>query len=145
MTEVALDGTELGQNVGINNTGKIFIVTTKGNVALTQDVHTSNGAADAIVLNAGQSASAGTAAGGNVSATEGVTVSTGSGGKAMIYTGSVTDSNGLADVVGYGSGNFRYNSDELQSNFGKPIGASGVYAVYREQPILVVSTNDKTN
>src|SRR5690606_11729864 len=84
LTEIALDGSELNRVIGINNTGKVSIVTTKGNIALTENVHTSIGTADAIVLNAGLSASAGTAAGVSVTATDGVTVSTGSGGRAMI-------------------------------------------------------------
>jgi hypothetical protein len=62
----------------------------------------------------------------------------------VIYTGSLAGSTRMVDVVGSGSGNFRYNSDEQQSNFGRALGNSGVHAVYREQPTLVVSTNGTT-
>jgi hypothetical protein len=61
----------------------------------------------------------------------------------VIYTGSLAGSTGVVNVVGSGSGNFRYNSDEQQSNFGRALG-NGVHAVYREQPTLVVSTNGAT-
>ena len=144
LTETALDGTRLDEIVGIDNTGKVKVVTSTGNITLTENVHTGSNAGDAIVLNAGQSASAGVAAGGDVKADAGVTVSTGAAGRAVIYTGSLTGSDRVADVVGAGSGNFRYNSDEQQSNFAKALGSSGVHAVYREQPTLVVSTNGAT-
>ncbi|WP_431481905.1 filamentous hemagglutinin N-terminal domain-containing protein [Pseudomonas thivervalensis] len=144
LTETALDGTQLDQIVGIGNTGKVQVVTTTGNITLTENVSTTSNASDAIVLNAGQSASAGVAAGGDVKADAGVTVSTGVGGRAVIYTGSLAGSTRVVDVVGSGSGNFRYNSDEQQSNFGRALGNTGVHAVYREQPVLVVSTNGST-
>ncbi|SFK76907.1 hypothetical protein SAMN03159473_03794, partial [Pseudomonas sp. NFACC52] len=144
LTETALDGTQLDQIVGIGNTGKVQVVTTTGNITLAENVSTTSNAADAIVLNAGQSASAGVAAGGDVKADAGVTVSTGAGGRAVIYTGSLAGSTRVVDVVGSGSGNFRYNSDEQQSNFGRALGNTGVHAVYREQPVLVVSTNGAT-
>ncbi len=144
LTETALDGTQLDQIVGINNSGKVKVVTSVGDIELTENVATTSRASDAIVLNAGQSASAGVAAGGDVKADDGVTVTTGAGGRAVIYTGSLAGSSNLDDVVGSGSGNFRYNSDEEQSNFTKALGNSGVHAVYREQPTLVVSTNGTT-
>jgi hypothetical protein len=143
LTETALDGTQLDQIVGIGNTGKVQVVTTTGNITLAENVSTTSGASDAVVLNAGQSASAGVATGGDVKANAGVTVSTGAGGRAVIYTGSLAGSTGVVNVVGSGSGNFRYNSDEQQSNFGRALG-NGVHAVYREQPTLVVSTNGAT-
>ncbi|MCQ6257392.1 filamentous hemagglutinin N-terminal domain-containing protein [Pseudomonas sp. Q11] len=144
LTETALDGTQLDQIVGIGNTGKVQVVTTTGNITLAENVSTTSNASDAVVLNAGQSASAGVAAGGDVKANAGVTVSTGVGGRAVIYTGSLAGSTRVVDVVGSGSGNFRYNSDEQQSNFGRALGNTGVHAVYREQPVLVVSTNGST-
>ncbi len=144
LTETALDGTQLDQIIGINNSGKVKVVTSVGDIELTENVATTSRASDAIVLNAGQTASAGVAAGGDVKAGTGVTVSTGAGGRAVIYTGSLAGSTHLDQVVGSGSGNFRYNSDEQQSNFTKALGNGGVHAVYREQPALVVSTNGKT-
>lgn len=134
----------LGTVVGIDNSGDLALATTTGDISLAENVHTASQSIDAIVINAGRSAAAGDAAGGSVSADAGVTVTTGAGGRAVIYTGSLDDSEGVAELVGIGSGNFRYGSDESESNFGKALGTSGIYAVYREQPTLIASTNDKT-
>jgi filamentous hemagglutinin family protein len=135
------DGTTLN---GIDNTGRVNVSTLSGNLAIAKNVTTGSTASDAIVLNAGASQSAGQAAGGNVTLGGGATVSTGAGGRTVIYTGSVSDSTGVTAAVGSGSGRFRYNSDESTSNFTKALSASGLHAVYREQPTLTVSTNAAT-
>ncbi len=135
------DGTVLN---GVDNTGLVNVSTISGDLALDKSVTTSSTAGNAIVLNAGASQSAGQATGGNVTVASGATVSTGAGGRAVIYTGSVAGSTGVTNTVGSGSGAFRYNSDESTSNFTKALGSSGVHAVYREQPVLTVSTNAST-
>jgi hypothetical protein len=99
-------------------------LTINGNIA------TSSTATNAITLNAGQSESAGTATGGNIIHTSG-TISTGSGGRATLFTGSYNDSTGLVTLIGSGSGNFRYNADETTATYTPALG-SGVYAIYRE-------------
>lgn len=129
---------------GIHNTGLVNVSTVSGDIALGKSVQTSSTASNAIVLNAGASHAAGQAAGGNVTVGAGATVGTGAGGRAVIYTGSVAGSTGVTNAVGGGSGRFRYNSDESTSNFTKALGNSGVHAVYREQPVLTVSTNAST-
>lgn len=133
---------------GVDNTGELVLITAEGDIKLTQNVHTDSTSENAIVINAGRDAEAGDIDGGSVSATSGVTVTAGvpegPEGRTVIYTGGLEESTGLVDVVGEGSGNFRYNSDEEQSNFGKALGNSGIYAVYREQPTLLVSTNANT-
>ena len=135
------DGSTLN---GIHNTGLVNVSTVSGDIALDKSVTTSSSASNAIVLNAGASHSAGQATGGNVKVGAGATVGTGAGGRAVIYTGSVAGSTGVTNTVGSGSGRFRYNSDESTSNFSKALGSSGVHAVYREQPVLTVSTNAST-
>lgn len=135
------DGSTLN---GIHNTGLVNVSTISGDIALGKSVQTSSTAGNAIVLNAGAGQSAGQATGGNVTVGAGATVSTGAGGRAVIYTGSLAGSTGVTHAVGSGSGNFRYNSDESTSNFTKTLGTSGVHAVYREQPVLTVSTNAST-
>ncbi|MGQ3001858.1 MAG: two-partner secretion domain-containing protein [Hydrogenophaga sp.] len=135
------DGSTLN---GIHNTGLVNVSTVSGDIALGKSVQTSSTASNAIVLNAGASQSAGQATGGNVTVGAGATVGTGAGGRAVIYTGSVAGSTGVTGAVGSGSGRFRYNSDESTSNFTKALGDSGVHAVYREQPVLTVSTNGST-
>lgn len=135
------DGSTLN---GIHNTGLVNVSTVSGDLALDKSVTTSSTASNAIVLNAGASYSAGQATGGNVKVGSGATVSTGAGGRSVIYTGSLAGSTGVTNTVGAGSGRFRYNSDESTSNFTKALGNSGVHAVYREQPVLTVSTNGST-
>ncbi|MBP7566704.1 MAG: filamentous hemagglutinin N-terminal domain-containing protein [Burkholderiaceae bacterium] len=135
------DGSTLN---GIHNTGLVNVSTISGDITLGKSVQTSSTAGNAIVLNAGAGQSAGQATGGNVTVGAGATVSTGAGGRAVIYTGSLAGSTGVTHAVGSGSGNFRYNSDESTSNFTKALGSSGVHAVYREQPVLTVSTNAST-
>lgn len=143
VASVAADGSALGNVAGVNNSGKVLLSTLNGDLRLDQSVITSSTAADAVVLNAGASQSAGTAAGGNVHIANGATVAAGNGGRAVIYTGSVAGSSGVTATVGSGSGHFRYNSDESASNFSAALG-SGVYAVYREQPLVRLSTNAST-
>ncbi|MGW7556808.1 hypothetical protein ACWGJZ_36920, partial [Streptomyces rimosus] len=145
LTEYAVrDGAQIDQIVGIANTGKVRVATPNGDIAVTQNVATTSNASDAIVLNAGAAHAAGDATGGDVTVVAGRTIAAGAGGRAVIYTGSLAGSAGVVDAVGGGSGKFRYNSSETESNFGRPLGATGTYAVYREQPKIVVSTNGQT-
>ncbi|NLT15081.1 MAG: hypothetical protein GXY05_12140, partial [Clostridiales bacterium] len=98
---------------------------------LTGAIATTDTGSSAVVLNAGKDTAAGTSTGGNIIVSGG-SVTVGAGGRATLYSGDVSDSTGLTALVGSGSGNFRYNSDESVSNFSTPLG-SGIYAVYREQ------------
>lgn len=138
-----------GLGIGVINTGAltlgaidggtdpIGIATTTGNLTLTGVVGTTNTTANAIMLNAGVNATAGTAAGGDIIVSGG-SVSTGAGGRATLYSGSVAGSTGLTALIGSGSGKFRYNSDETATNYTTALGA-GNYAIYREQPTVAVT------
>ena len=126
--------------MGITRTGAVSISTLSGDLTLNQSVATTSTANNAVVLNAGSAAAAGTGAGGNLIVNGGSTVTVGSGGQATLYTGTVAGSTGLTALVGSGSGRFRYNSDETTTNFTSALGA-GVNAVYRESP-TVTSTAD---
>ncbi|WP_288255173.1 filamentous hemagglutinin N-terminal domain-containing protein [uncultured Hydrogenophaga sp.] len=129
---------------GIHNTGLVNVATGSGDLTLAKSVTTGSNASNAIVLNAGAGQSAGQASGGDVRVGAGSTVSTGAGGRAVIYTGSLAGSTGVTNAVGGGTGRFRYNSDESVSNFGLALGQSGLHAVYREQPVVTLSTNANT-
>jgi filamentous hemagglutinin family protein len=124
----------------ISATGTVDIATLTNDLTLTGSIDTTDATADAIKLNAGKSATAGTAAGGNLIVSGG-TVTTGAGGRATLYTGGVPGSTGLTALVGSGSGRFRYNSDETAANYTTPLGA-GSYAVYREQPTVTTTASD---
>ena len=131
---------ELGS---INVSGKINIATQTGDITLNNTIITSSTANDAIVINAGKNSSAGTSTGGNIIINGSQTVSTGAGGRTTFYTGSVSGSTALADLIGLGSGNFRYYSDEITTNYTAVL-TSGNYAIYRERPILTVLVNNRS-
>jgi len=127
---------------GVNATGPVNITVQSGNIDLTEAIITTSNATNAIVLNAGAGSAVGNVSGGNILVSGNGSVSVGTGGRATLYTGSVADSAGVTDLVGSGSGNFRYNSNATTNNFNTtaaPLG-DGVYAIYREQPTLTLST-----
>ena len=125
----------------VNATGTIDIATLTSNLTLTDALSTSDSSGDAIVLNAGKSTDVGTPSGGNIIISGG-TVSTGTNGRTTLYSGSISGSTGLVDFVGSGSGRFRYNSDESQTNYITALG-SGIHAIYREQPIITFSVDNQ--
>jgi hypothetical protein len=73
----------------------------------------------------------------------GGSVSTGAGGFATLYSGSVAGSTGLTALVGSGTNRFRYNSDEASgtSNYTTAL-VAGTNAVYREQPTVTTAASD---
>jgi len=140
---VGSGGMFLTNGAAMNFSGPVSAVspfaaqTTTGNITLSNPLTTTNTSASAIVLNAGAGAAAGTTTGGDIIISGG-TLSVGVGGRATLFTGSLAGSTGLTTLVGLGSGNFRYNSDETTTNYTVPLGA-GTYAVYREQPTLTIT------
>ena len=120
---------------GIQATGPISVVTSTGNLIVDGNISTVDTSAKAIQLNAGQDLAAGTATGGNIIINSG-TISVGTGGIATLYTGSVSNSTGLTNLVG--RGNFRYNSDEEKANYTKTLNLD-LNAIYRENPSLEVA------
>ena len=120
---------------GISSSGTINISTQSDDLTLAQNISTSDTSSDAVILNAGESTNAGTATGGNIIISGTPSVTVGTGGIAKLYTGSIDDSTGLTDLVGLGSGNFRYNSDESFVGYTKAL-SSGVNGIYREQPTI---------
>ncbi|CAM4188485.1 YDG domain-containing protein [Comamonas aquatilis] len=116
---------------GINSTGTVNVATTAGNLTVAQNVTTTSSASDAITLNAGKNASAGTATGGNLIVSGSPAITTGAGGRATLYSGSATADSSLAALIGRGSGRFRYNSDEATTNYTAALG-TGLYGIYRQ-------------
>lgn len=123
--------------VGIRATGPVSITTRTGDLTLSESIETSNTTSSAITLNAGAAAAAGTAAGGNIVVTGTPSLTTGTGGRATLYTGDISDSSSLLSLTGLasGSGRFRYNSDEASNGYTAALG-TGLFAVYREQPVV---------
>ncbi len=139
----ALDIGTVGTTNGIAASGAVSIATVTGDLGVLQNISTTNTSSSAVVLNAGRSTAAGTATGGNIVLTGAPTVTTGAGGRATLYSGSVAASNGVEALVGSGSGRFRYNSDEAATNFTTALG-TGLHAVYRQAPALTIAANAAT-
>ena len=124
---------------GITATGAVALTTLSGDLAITQTVNTSNSGTNAIVLRAGASAVAGTAAGGNITISGSGALDT--PGQAVLYTGGVSGSTGVTDLIGSGSGNFRYNSTRWTTGYTLALGSTGDYAIYREKPVLTITAD----
>lgn len=133
----------VGATSGISASGTVSVSTEADDLTVAGPITTSNTGTNAIVLNAGRAAAAGTAAGGNVVASGSPLLSTGAGGRATLYSGSVAGSTGLAALVGSGTARYRYHSDESTSNFSTALG-SGSYAIYREQPTVALRWDDQS-
>lgn len=129
-------------SVGLSASGTIK-VETNNSISVTQAILTSDTSNAAIYLNAGKSTAAGTAGGGDVQVSGAGGMTVGSGGRATLMTGSILGSTGVTALVGSGSGNFRYNSDEVATNYSTALGA-GTYAVYREAPSAALTMNSDT-
>ena len=130
-------GSDLSVTGPVSLTGGTVNLVADGNLSVQQALSTTNTTDAAIVLTAGKPTNAGTSSGGDVSMSASGSLSTGTGGRATIYTGSLSGSTGL----GIATGNNRYNSDESSTNYSAALG-SGTYAIYREKPTITVLVND---
>ncbi|KAB7627956.1 filamentous hemagglutinin N-terminal domain-containing protein [Alkalilimnicola sp. S0819] len=120
---------------GVQATGSVDVATLSGDLSVNEDVHTSSANSVALTLNAGLNEAAGVGNGGDIKI-NGASVD--AVGGTRLYTGSLAGSTGLVALLGSGSGRFRYNSDEVASNYTAALGG-GRYAMFREQPLLSVS------
>ncbi|MDP8262468.1 MAG: hypothetical protein P9M13_04095, partial [Candidatus Ancaeobacter aquaticus] len=126
----------------VTSTGTVDVATLTGDLTLTGAINTTDATASAVKLNAGKSTAVGISTGGSIIINGGA-VAVGVGGRATFYTGSVSGSTGLTACVGSGSGRFRYNSDEIVTNYTTALG-TGDYAIYREEPTATVTAKDET-
>jgi filamentous hemagglutinin family protein len=133
----------VGSTNGVAATGVVSIGTQSGDLTVAQSLSTTNATATALTLNAGVGTAAGTSSGGNLIVSGSPSMSVGTGGKARLFTGSVSNSLGLTALVGSGSGRFRYNSDESATNYTATL-STGLNAIYREQPSVSVSVDNRT-
>jgi filamentous hemagglutinin family protein len=130
-TDKALIIGSLSSVSGVSATGAVSIATKADDLTVNNNMTTTSAANGAITLNAGSDTGVGTATGGNVLLNANLT--TGSGGQAIVYTGSIEDSGSY----NFGNGRYRYNSDETNTNYTAALG-TGNYAIYREQPTLTI-------
>ena len=137
----------VGTTDGIDATGVVDVQTLSGDLTLAKNVATSDGSTSAVILNASRStdvASAAPAEGadtaGNILISNGVSITTGANGRVVLYTGSINNSAGVKAAAGCSTSlencsNLRYGSDETTTRYSSTLG-SGVFAIYRERPIL---------
>ncbi|MBF0506686.1 MAG: filamentous hemagglutinin N-terminal domain-containing protein [Nitrospirae bacterium] len=133
----------------VTSTGTVDVETVTGNLTVSQNITTTDTTASALTLVAGNTTAAGTSTGGNILVSGTPTISTGTGGFATLYTGSVDNSSGLTSLSGLssGSGRFRYNSDNQGSTgYDTTLNAlsAGINAIYREQPTVTITANNAT-
>uniref|UniRef100_UPI000AF00501 YDG domain-containing protein n=1 Tax=Aliarcobacter cryaerophilus TaxID=28198 RepID=UPI000AF00501 len=141
------DGLEIGSfdNIdGITSTGTLNIATKQGDIVLNKSITTTNSSSSAVILNSGKDSTAGEGLGGDIIINSGSDINIGTGGLAKLYTGRIENSLGISNLIGSGSGKFRYNSDETTTNFTSSLDSSGKYAIYREKPTVSLKADDKT-
>jgi len=83
----------------INATDEITIETLTGDINLTDNILTTSTSTDAIILNAGKSSSAGTTTGGDIKLINTPTLTAGTNGIIKLFSGSETQSTGLAAIA----------------------------------------------
>lgn len=145
-TFVDADGLTIGavNPTGITSSGQILIESLSGDITISENITTTDTSANAIIINAGKNSSAGTSTGGNIIISGSPTISAGAGGTIKLYTGSVSGSTGLSSLVGLGSGNFRYNSDESSTGYTTALSTDVINAIYREQPSIIGQFSSET-
>lgn len=132
----------VGSTNGVSASGAVSVATSTGDMTISQTIATTDTTASAVTLNAGQNASAGTAAGGDLLVSGSPSITVGAGGRATLYSGSIANSTGMTALIGSASDRYRYNSDEAVSNFTQALG-TGMYGVYREQPPVAVTVDNR--
>jgi hypothetical protein len=139
----AADGLTIGSvnPTGITATGPILIETLEGDITLSENVATDDTTTDAIIINAGKNANAGTAAGGDIIVSGTPTLSFGNGGMAKLFSGYASAP--LTTLAG--TGNSRLGVDET-SSFSPALEANNTYALYRmnESNITVVASDGQS-
>ncbi len=101
--------------------------TLSGNLSINNTITTTYATYSAIKLYADYNKTAGDATGGNILVNGSPAISTGSGGRAALYTGSISGSTGLSGIIS----DSRYLSDATTVTYYPALG-TGVYGIYRE-------------
>lgn len=114
----------------ISARGTIEVATLGGDVTITGNISTTNATVNAVRILADKTKNAGDPSGGNIKINGTFVITTGTGGQARFYSGSIL---GSADLIGLiGKENTRYEVDARTAIF-DPILGSGNYALIREK------------
>jgi hypothetical protein len=141
----------VGDLTGVTAAGDISMSVLNGNLFVDKSISTASTSSTALKLNAGSSLTTGSYSGtnsvnnpygpniilaNNFSSTN-QSISVGSGGKGLLYTGGYGNS-GASLATYLGANKSRYNSNESTTNFSTTIG-TGLTAIYRQNPSMVVT------
>ena len=137
----ALTVGSVGGTSGISTSGVIDVRTLSGDLNISQNITTTDASASAILLAASDNNLANTPSGGDVKIAAGAALTMGTGGRGLIYTGSVANTTLNQQVA---AGNFRYNSDTTHNGFTQSITPAATYAIYREKPIISITASNLT-
>ncbi|MEJ6795961.1 MAG: autotransporter-associated beta strand repeat-containing protein, partial [Flavobacteriales bacterium] len=116
---------------GILSSGTIQIGTLSGNLTISDTISTTNNTSSAIKLYADQGEAADSEGQGNIIISGTPSLTTGSGGRASLYSGKPASSTGLLNLVD--ALNVRTGVDSTTTSF-NPALSSGVYALFRTGP-----------
>src|SRR5690606_4032833 len=125
----------------ISVSGTMNIATLGGNLTITENITTTNASTDAIQLFADKSRNAGDSSGGNIKISGTPVISTGAGGQARFYSGSILESADLITLVG--EENTRYEVDVTTTVF-DPVLGSGNYALIRSASNVAPTASNVT-
>jgi len=126
----------------INISGLLSARTLSANLTVNNSITTSSTSTSAISLYADYNKLAGDATGGNIIIVGTPSITMGSGGRAKLYTGSISGSTGLSGIVSISYS--RFYSDYSTSTFYPDLG-SGIYGIYREVGSLVWNGSSGTD
>jgi hypothetical protein len=117
---------------GIYSSETITVATITGNLDITQPISTSGTANDRVVMYANRGQSSGNAGSGNITVSGIGAIDIQSGARALLYSGTRTDSSGLVAAVG-GESNSRslIDSSTVLSSISPTLGATGAFALFR--------------
>jgi len=132
----------IGAISGISTSGTLNLASSTGDITISNNITSTNTTANAVVINAGKSKNSRDATGGNVVFGTGIRVSLDAAATGKIYSGSLSEGS-LASMVGLGSGRFRYDSDEITTNYTSAL-TTGLYGIYRQRPTLSSAASDVT-
>lgn len=141
----------VGNLTGVTATNDVSVSVLSGNLFVDKSITTASTSSTALKLNAGSSLSTGPYSGTNSVnnpygpniilasdfSTTNQSISVGSGGKGLLYTGGYGNSGALLATY-LGSNKSRYNSNESTTNFSTATG-SGLTAIYRQNPSMIVT------
>ncbi|MEI6639165.1 MAG: filamentous hemagglutinin N-terminal domain-containing protein, partial [Chlorobium sp.] len=132
-----ISGGTITVNGALRGNESTTTLTAAGDIPISGNITNTNTTSSALIINS--------TAGNIIISDPAPTITTGEGGFATLYTGTVSGSSNLTTLnsLSSGSGRFRYNSSATSTNYTSPL-TPGLNAIYREQPFLEVKAETQT-